>query len=119
GIWYVYVTYGMHYMLNIVCGPKGHPAAVLIRGVVSKDGEKILGPARLTKKLKIDRTFNGFSATPKNNLWIESAHYTKIHDRKKLNIMKTPRIGVDYTGSIWSQKLYRFVLKGFETKRFK
>ena len=33
GVWYVYFTYGMHYMLNIVTGKKDYPAAILIRGV--------------------------------------------------------------------------------------
>ncbi|MEK7062942.1 MAG: DNA-3-methyladenine glycosylase [Patescibacteria group bacterium] len=124
GVWYVYFTYGMHYILNIVCGKVGYPAAVLIRGVVDENGEKILGPARLTKKLKIDKTFNGKTVSKIAGLWIE--HPTlKIHDRefvmgrKNGNVLKTPRIGVDYAGLIWSQKLYRFVLEGFETKRFK
>src|SRR3989344_7369693 len=54
GRWYVYFTYGMHWMLNIVTGPKNYPAAVLIRGT-----DKIRGPGRLTKYLKIDKSFNG------------------------------------------------------------
>src|SRR5258708_7925577 len=50
GIWYVYLCYGVHEMLNLVVGPSDWPAAVLIRGI---DG--IVGPGRLTKALKIDR----------------------------------------------------------------
>src|ERR1700679_597053 len=32
GIWYVYLCYGIHEMLNLAVGPPEHPAAVLIRG---------------------------------------------------------------------------------------
>src|SRR3989344_8728643 len=46
GTIYVYFTYGMHWMLNLVCGKKEYPAAVLIRGT-----ELVSGPARLTKSL--------------------------------------------------------------------
>ena len=35
GHWYVYFTYGMHWMLNIVTRKKDYPAAVLIRGIQS------------------------------------------------------------------------------------
>src|SRR3989338_4648093 len=48
GYWYVYFTYGMHWMLNIVTERNGYPAAILIRGV-----QGISGPARITKFLKI------------------------------------------------------------------
>ena len=103
GIWYVYFTYGMHYMLNIVCGANGHPAAVLIRGV-----EGAIGPGRLTKKLGVDKRFNKQKANRKTGLWIEPSPLS-LRDRDK--IMCTPRIGVDYSGPIWSTKKWRFVLK--------
>src|ERR1043165_9963484 len=46
GIWYVYLCYGIHEMLNLVVGPENWPAAVLIRGV-----EGAIGPGRVTKAL--------------------------------------------------------------------
>ncbi len=113
GVWYVYFTYGMHYMLNIVCGPQNYPAAVLIRGMVSEKGEKIIGPGRLTKKLNIDKSFNGKKSSRRTGLWIQK------REVKPPTIFRTPRIGVNYSGPIWSKKHYRFVLKEFETKRFK
>src|SRR5581483_12435426 len=45
GTIYVYFTYGMHWMLNIVTEKEEYPAAVLIRGVRSKQGRTLLnGP---------------------------------------------------------------------------
>jgi len=44
GTFYVYLVYGLHWMLNVVSGPIDYPAAILIRAV-----EGITGPARLTK----------------------------------------------------------------------
>ncbi len=101
GTIYVYFTYGMHFMVNIVCGKVGHPAAVLIRGV-----EGIVGPGRLTKKLSIDRALNQKILSKKSCLWIEDG---KLPNNQK--IIRTPRIGIDSSGPIWSKKLYRFVLK--------
>jgi DNA-3-methyladenine glycosylase len=102
GTWYVYLVYGMYWMLNLVTGPKNYPAAVLIRGV-----EGIIGPGRLTKFLHIDRTLNGKKANPKNALWIED-RTEAVPDSQ---IITTPRIGVDYAGPLWSQKHYRFILQ--------
>lgn len=144
GIWYVYFTYGMHYMLNIVCGKKGHPAAVLIRGVERIEGvkgnlvsfrstrtqgakkvESLIGPGRLTKKLGIDKKFNGQKASKRTGLWIESYINNKRNHEKMRNsksrfkkvVLRTPRIGVSYAGPIWSQKLYRFVLAEYEKSK--
>ena len=104
---YVYFTYGIHWMLNISCGKKGHPGAVLIRGI-----EGYIGPARLTKKLKIDKNLNGKTLGNKSGLWIESDTHKSIQSLKEKNIiLRTPRIGIDSSGEVWSKKLYRFVLQ--------
>ncbi|MBI4919985.1 DNA-3-methyladenine glycosylase [Candidatus Azambacteria bacterium] len=102
GVWYVYFTYGMHWMLNIVTGPKNYPAAILIRAV-----KGINGPARLTKFLKIDKKFNNNKASMKMGLWIEENPGFK---RSKFSVKKLPRIGVAYAEPIWSKKPLRFLL---------
>jgi DNA-3-methyladenine glycosylase len=101
GYWYVYFTYGMHWMLNIVTGKVGYPAAILIRGV-----EGISGPGRVTKFFKIGKSFNNKRADRKTGLWIEDDG-VKIPPNK---IKKGPRIGVDYAGPYWAEKEYRFFL---------
>jgi len=108
GLYYVYFTYGMHHMLNVVTGPKDHPAAVLIRAVEPIDelDLKTNGPARLTKALQIDKKFNEFPAfSKKSELWIESGE--KI---KKSEIISAKRIGIDYAGE-YKDKLWRFYIK--------
>jgi DNA-3-methyladenine glycosylase len=101
GRWYVYLCYGMHWMLNIVTGPSGYPAAVLIRGVAG-----INGPARLTKGLRIGRDQNNCSATRTTGLWIEDRGFHVPRG----GIRRAPRVGVDYAGE-WAKKKYRFILK--------
>lgn len=98
GVWYVYLCYGIHEMLNLVVGPPGHPAAILIRGVAG-----LKGPGRLTRALGIDRRLNGSPAEPRSGLWIEAAPPPPPRE-----IRRTPRIGVDYSGPVWSAKPWRF-----------
>lgn len=100
GVWYVYFTYGMHWMLNIVTGRTGYPAAILIRGV-----EGISGPARVTKFFKIDGRLNGRPASRSSGLWIEDRG-VRIPARR---IKRSARIGVDYAGA-WRKKLWRLCL---------
>lgn len=99
GMWYVYFVYGIHWMLNIVTGDEGFPAAVLIRGA----GEWS-GPARLTKALNIKGALNRLPAEPHSGLWIEKGF--AVPDN---HILRTPRIGVDYAGE-WAKKEYRFLI---------
>lgn len=102
GVWYVYLCYGIHEMLNLVTGPEGEPAAVLIRGV-----EGIAGPGRVTKQLAIGRGLNGARAERASGLWIEDRGGTIPDERVEI----TPRIGVDYAGPEWAGKPWRFVLR--------
>lgn len=102
GTIYVYFTYGMHWLINIVTREENYPAAVLLRGA----GD-IIGPARLTKALSIDRTLNKKFAEKKTGLWIEDRGVRIIPQQ----IMRTPRIGIDSSGPLWREKKYRFLLK--------
>ncbi len=102
GFFYVYLCYGMYWMLNIVTEKKGYPAALLFRGL-----ENITGPGRLTKKLQIDSSFDGRKALKKNGLWFEDPGEKNI----KYNITRTSRIGVAYAGKKWAGVPYRFILQ--------
>ena len=101
GHMYVYLIYGMYWMLNIITGKEGYPAGVLIRGI-----EKVSGPGRVTKKLGITGALHGKKLGEESGVWIEEG--IKIPKNK---IEKTARIGVDYAGPIWAKKEWRFVLK--------
>jgi DNA-3-methyladenine glycosylase len=99
GCWYVYLCYGVHEMLNLVTGPEGWPAAVLIRGVVGA-----IGPGRLTRDLGIDRTLDGALAVPASGLHVED-HGVRVPAKR---ILAGPRVGVDYAGPVWAAKPWRF-----------
>ncbi|MDP3725294.1 MAG: DNA-3-methyladenine glycosylase, partial [Nanoarchaeota archaeon] len=73
GYFYVYLVYGTHWMLNIVTGEEGYPAAVLIRGVqyLEVGLPDIEGPGRVTKFLHIDKKLNGRPACRESGLWFE------------------------------------------------
>src|SRR5574341_274818 len=64
---YVYFTYGMHFMLNVVTEQQGFPAAVLIRalepvsGFNGDDPRPASGPGKLCKAMRIGRSLNGIS----------------------------------------------------------
>ncbi len=101
GIWYVYLCYGVHEMLNLVTGPVDYPAAVLIRGV-----EGINGPGRLTKRLGIGRQLNNAAASRASGLWIEDDGFKVPRGA----LRTSARIGVDYAGPVWARKPWRFYL---------
>lgn len=97
---YVYLIYGMYWMLNVVTSVNNIPQAVLIRGLKGFDG-----PGKLTKKLFIDKSFYGEDLFSSQRLWIESDL-----NSDEIKFKTTPRIGIDYAGEIYKNKPWRFIL---------
>lgn len=108
GTLYVYMIYGMYYCLNIVTEKKDFPSAVLIRAVKidGVDYNRTNGPGKLCKVLKIDRKANGMKLGNKSGIWIEDRGM-KI---KEKDVVKSPRIGVDYAGHC-KDYLWRFCVR--------
>lgn len=100
GFAYVYFVYGMHWLLNVVCSTADDPQAVLIRGL-----DIASGPARITKKLRIDGSLNCADMVDGKELWVED----RGNRGKDKDIKTTPRIGVDYAKE-WKDKPLRFIL---------
>ena len=96
---YVYFVYGMYWMLNIVTGKENDPQAVLIRGL-----EGLTGPGRITRELGINSEFYGEDLVKSERIWIED-------NGEKVRFITTPRIGIDYAGSPWKEKHWRFVVE--------
>jgi len=95
---YIYLIYGMYWMLNIVTEKENIPQAVLIRGI-----ENYNGPGKLTKVLEIDKSLNGNTLCKRNGLWVED--YGIIP-----KITTATRIGINYAGKEWVEKPWRFIL---------
>lgn len=101
GLVYVYLIYGMYWMLNFVTGEPDNPQAVLIRGLAG-----CYGPGRLTKRLDISRDFYGEDLSMSTRLWVEDRDSSP-------NLITAPRIGVDYAGKEWASKPWRFYTDDF------
>jgi len=97
GLVYVYLIYGMYWMLNVVTGAESEASAVLIRGL-----EGISGPGRVGKALQLDKSFYGEDLATSERIWIED---TENHP----DFITSPRIGIDYAGEPWVSKPWRYV----------
>lgn len=110
GVFYVYLTYGIHHLLNMITAAAESPESVLIRaGFLTEDSDRLIdeqyqsadkqlthpkqfaGPGKLTKRLQIDRDLYGKSIEPTSDVWIED-------DGCAPPISLRPRIGIDYAG---------------------
>lgn len=98
GTVYVYLCYGIHWMLNLVTGGEDSPQAVLIRGV-----EGVSGPGRVTKYLGIDGTMNDVMLGDALRLEDDGFVPEKIE--------KTGRVGISYASEEDQARLWRFLAK--------
>jgi DNA-3-methyladenine glycosylase len=129
GVAYVYLVYGMHDCLNVVCDVDGRAAAVLIRAVEPLAGQETMraarmeratrrshpaahisvlasrrlavGPGLLSAAFGIDRSMTGLDLLdPASRLRIEPG--APVAD-----VVATPRIGVDYAPAEWRDLPWR------------
>lgn len=98
GTAYVYLCYGMHSLFNVVTGKKGHPEAVLIRGITGYNG-----PGKLTRAMKIDRELNGEDLVNSRKLWLEDDGCTPAYTCAK-------RVGIDYATQEYRDILWRYII---------
>ncbi len=96
GLLYMYLVYGIHWMLNVVTSGQGDPQAVLIRGLANVDG-----PGRVTRTLSLDRSFNEESLLNSGRIWIEETGEAPAYTTH-------PRIGIDYAGDYWKSRPWRY-----------
>ena len=116
---YVYLVYGMHHCLNVVCAPDGEASAVLVRAIEPVAGLALMrarrgaragpderlgaGPARACQALDVDRRHNGLDLVTDAALWLADDG-TRI---PQAAVVSGPRIGVEYAGPDWASRPYR------------
>ena len=114
---YVYFTYGLHHLINLVTEEDGNPCAVLLRSVLplagieemkarrrGRDAHLTDGPARLCQAMGVDLSFNGWDLTAGRRLWVED--YKSIPDEL---VTAAPRIGIAYAAKEDREALWRFL----------
>ena len=119
GIAYIYLCYGVYWLLNVVTEEEGTPGAVLIRGLKPLKGieymkkrrktgeaEKLAdGPGKLTISLDIDGSYNGSDMTDAvSGLYIVE----DPEGGKDITISSTSRVGI----SEGKDRMLRYVAVG-------
>jgi DNA-3-methyladenine glycosylase len=113
---YVYLVYGMHHCVNVVCGPGSKPEAVLLRAAEVVEGEELArthrgdvpaarlaaGPGNLGAAFDIDRRLNDAD--------LLAGPVRFGHGPRPQAIDRTPRIGVNYAGD-WTDRPLRYLIR--------
>ena len=97
GTVYIYLCYGIHWLLNVITGEPEQPQGVLIRAC-----EEAPGPGRLTKVLGITGALNGTDFTD-GPLSIED-------DGKRYAVRTGRRIGIGYASPEDQARPWRFIM---------
>ena len=107
GTVYVYLVYGLHWLLNFSTAGRGKPEGVLIRGIVVDPAgkhQRVAGPGNVTRHLKVDKKLDGTDVTDSRELWLED-HGVRIPGKR---VTMGPRVGVGYAGPYWAARPWRF-----------
>jgi DNA-3-methyladenine glycosylase len=113
---YVYLAYGISYMLNVSSEMPGIGAGILIRALEPLEGIEIMrlnrgieslrdlarGPGRLTAALRVDRGFDGLDLCREGPLWLARG------DDEPGQIGESIRIGISQD----AHRILRFYLRG-------
>lgn len=98
GTVYVYLCYGIHWLMNVITGDPEDPQGVLIRACVEAEG-----PGKLTKALGITGAFNRTSILDKSGVWIED-------DGFRCEVRTDKRVGIGYASQVDQERPWRFIL---------
>ena len=117
---YLYLCYGLHWMLNVVTGEEGQGAAVLIRACEPVAGLDTLlarrmmhavkpallaGPGRVAQGLNLDQIFNGEALFRKGDLELREGEAPPT-------ILRAPRVGIAFATPADQQALRRYAVAG-------
>jgi DNA-3-methyladenine glycosylase len=112
---YVYLIYGLHNCMNVVCGPDRKPEAVLIRAVAIDDGVELAqerrgavpmrrlaaGPGNVGQAFGIDRSLNGTD--------LLHGPVRIAYGEAPGQVLARPRVGVEYAGA-WADRPLRYLV---------
>lgn len=96
GTIYVYLCYGIHWMLNVITGEENDPQGVLIRACEGAEG-----PGRLTRRLGITKELNRKSI-------LETEDFYIADDGFRCRIIPDKRVGIGYASQEDQDRLWRF-----------
>ena len=99
GVFYVYLCYGIHWLLNAITGEEGRPQGVLIRAC-----EGYPGPGRLTKALSITGEFTAKPVDGTPELWFAPRE-------REFSVGTAERVGISYATPEDQARQWRFISK--------